>query len=341
LDAPERVKALIDFGMEQLTWVHPKTLVSQTIIEQMKRSTYTHENRPKALGYSKSIGRCAKYVKIALWKAGYIPSDGDFDPGTSSASKLGPGLLRAGFSDVTASLPDARWAAPGDVIVYQKIGAPDADGHIDIRTYDGYLSDFWDSYLPVSVFNVIGVYRKYFDPLPEKRLKAFLKVIRSREAETLFMSQGDAAAYRALPMSSFPRGTPPQMFDNFKDHPYAAEALRRPSGAYGITVDSWKRILAKWVSVPDGADRFSPVVQDRIAVALMDLHPGIGYGTAGYQTTRTTSLGMVRLGRIEDAARQLSTINVQWSSLPGGSETRKYSMERMLGDYQKYLDELS
>ena len=46
---------------------------------------------------------------------------------------------------------------------------PDADGHIDIRTYDGYLSDFWDSYLPVSQFEVTGIYRKYHDPLPEKR----------------------------------------------------------------------------------------------------------------------------------------------------------------------------
>jgi muramidase (phage lysozyme) len=337
LDAPERVKALIDFGMEQLTWVHPKTLVSQTIIEQMKRSTYTHENRPKALGYSKSIGRCAKYVKIALWKAGYIPSDGDFDPGTSSASKLGPGLLRAGFSDVTASLPDARWAAPGDVIVYRRIGAPDADGHIDIRTYDGYLSDFWDSYLPVSQFEVTGVYRKYYDPLPEKRMRAFLKVIRSREAETLFVNSGDAASYTALPMTR--KGAPPT-FSDFSQHPFeGTTSTKTPAGAYGITVNTWRSML-RWVSMAPGKDRFSPAMQDRIAIAIMELHPGQGYGPVAWQTTDPTSLALIRQGKVHEAAAQLATRHVaQWPSLPGGSQTI-YTFERFDEDYGRFLAEL-
>ena len=337
LEAPEKVKALIDFGMEQLTWVHPSTLVSQTIIEQMKRSTYTHESRPKALGYAKSIGRCAKYVKIALWKAGYIPSDSDFDPGTSSASRLGPGLLRAGFADVTASLPDARWAAPGDIIVYRKIGAPDADGHIDIRTYDGYLSDFWDSYLPVSKFEVTGIYRKYHDPLPEKRMRAFLKVIRSREAETLFVNSGDAASYTALPM---PKKGPPPTFSDFKQHPFdGTNSTWTPAGGYGITVKTWRSML-QWVSVAPGKDRFSPEVQDRMAIAIMELHPGQGYGSAGWQTTDPTSLALIRQGKVHEAATQLATRHViQWPSLPGGSQT-KYTFERFDEDYGKFLAEL-
>ena len=336
-DAPEKVKALIDFGMEQLTWVHPSTLVSQTIIEQMKRSTYTHDSRAKALGYAKSIGRCAKYVKIALWKAGYIPSDGDFDPGTSSASKLGPGLLRAGFADVTASLPDARWAAPGDIIVYRKIGAPDADGHIDIRTYDGYLSDFWDSYLPVSKFEVTGIYRKHYDPLPEKRMRAFLKVIRSREAETLFVNSGDAASYTALPMTK--KGAPPT-FSDFKQHPFeGTNSTSTPAGGYGITVKTWRSMLP-WIGVAAGKDRFSPGVQDRMAIAIMELHPGQGYGTAGWQTTDPTSLALIRQGKVHEAATQLATRHVvQWPSLPGGSQT-KYTFERFDEDYEKFLAEL-
>ena len=337
LDAPDKVKALIDFGMEQLTWVHPSTLVSATIIEQMKRSTYTHEDRPKALGYSKSIGRCAKYVKIALWKAGYIPSDGDFDPGTSSASRLGPGLLRAGFADVTASLPDARWAAPGDVIVYRKIGAPDADGHIDIRTYDGYLSDFWDSYLPVPKFEVTGIYRKYHDPLPEKRMRAFLKVIRSREAQTLFVNSGDAASYTALPMT---KKGPPPTFSDFKQHPFeGTNSTSTPAGGYGITIKTWRSMLS-WVSVAPGRDRFSPEVQDRMAIAIMELHPGQGYGSAAWQTTDPTSLALIRQGKVHEAATQLATRHViQWPSLPGGSQT-KYTFDQFDEDYGKFLAEL-
>ncbi len=336
-DAPDKVKALIDFGMEQLTWMHPSTVVSATIIEQMKRSTYTHENRPKALGYAKSIGRCAKYVKIALWKAGYIPSDGDFDPGTSSASRLGPGLLRSGFTDVTSSLPDARWAAPGDVIVYRKVGAPDADGHIDIRTYDGYLSDFWDSYLPVSQFEVTGIYRKYHDPLPEKRMRAFLKVIRSREAETLFVNSGDAASYTALPTGK--HGDAPR-FSDFKQHPFeGTNTASTPAGGYGITVKTWRSMLP-WVPVAAGGDRFSPLMQDRIAVAIMELHPGQGYGSAGWQTTDPTSLALIRQGKVHEAATQLATRHVvQWPSLPGGSQT-KYTFDRFDADYAKFLAEL-
>ncbi len=53
IEAPAKVKALLDFGEEQLTWVHPDNLTSAAIIAQMKDSTYRHENRPKGLG----IGR--------------------------------------------------------------------------------------------------------------------------------------------------------------------------------------------------------------------------------------------------------------------------------------------
>ncbi|MEK8032543.1 hypothetical protein AACH06_17105 [Ideonella sp. DXS29W] len=347
LNAPDKVKALLEFGMEQLTWIHPGNLTSQTIIERMKRSTYTHENRPNGLGSSQTLRRCTKYVKIALWKAGYIPNDGDFDPNTSPASKLGPGLLRAGFSDITESLPDARWAAPGDVIVYRRIGAPEADGHIDIRTYDGYLSDFWDSYLPVSQFEVIGIYRKYYDPLPERRVRAFLKVIRSREAETLFKTAGDAATYRALPYSGR-KGEAAPRFESFADHPFANSSEgRNASGAYGIRKSSFKLYTdlrlaqgrSAWVDVSSMKEKFSPLVQDRIAVAIMELHPGQGYGSAGYQTMLPTSLALVRSNKIAEAAKQLATVKTpQWTSLPGGAESN-YSLEQLLADYQTFYDE--
>lgn len=343
LQPEEKLKQLMAFCKEQLTWVHPKEMTSQVIITRMKASTYNYETRTEALGYAKSIGRCAKYVKIALWKAGYIDGDDDFMPTEGSASRLGPGLVAAGFTDITKELPDARWAAPGDVIVYRKIDAPDAAGHIDIRTYDGYASDFWDSYLPVSTFEVTGIYRRYSDPLPEKRMRAFLKVIRSREAETLFVNSGDAASYTALPLSGHKKGMPLPAFDSFKEHPFANSSVKglHASGAYGITLDSWRRMLAKWVKVPASDDRFSPVVQDRIAVALMELHPGQGYGTSRWQTTDPTSLALVRQGKVHEAATQLATRrDVQWPSLPGGSQT-KYTLEKFDADYGKFFSELA
>lgn len=40
-------------------------------------------------------------------------------PGNEAASEAGPELLSRGFNDVTDLVPDPRWAAAGDVIVYE------------------------------------------------------------------------------------------------------------------------------------------------------------------------------------------------------------------------------
>ncbi|QDL56173.1 hypothetical protein [Rhodoferax aquaticus] len=94
-----------------------------------------------------------------------------------------------GFRDVTSELPDARWAAAGDVIVYawsdrawgsrkanKKAPTMPNHGHIDIRSYASYISDFipesgrpnWTDYTN------IRIYRKVFDPMPTIYIKAFL-----------------------------------------------------------------------------------------------------------------------------------------------------------------------
>jgi muramidase (phage lysozyme) len=337
---PQKVKALLDFAMEQIKWDYPHAVVTQTIIDQMKASSFVPTIRTKHIdgrGYAADNGQCAKYVKIALWKAGFVPFEGDFSHGISPASKLGPFLEQAGFTNIISLLPDGRWAAPGDVLVYQKKGDPGAAGHIDIRSYDGYISDFWETYLPTTNFQVVGIYRKFFDPLPEKRIRAFLKVIRSREAETLFLGSGDAASYTALPIKKGHTGPPPQ-FTSFSEHPFAGTSERLgASGAYGITRPTWELYIDKWVPTQKGEERFSPRVQDRISVAVMEMNPGQGWGGAPYQTMKPTSLTLIRQGKIEDAATQLATTR-QWTSLPGGAES-KDTMPRFMSDFNKYLAE--
>jgi muramidase (phage lysozyme) len=337
----DKVKALIEFGMEQASWRH-SDIPSAAIIEQMKSGRYQIAGTKEANGYRGSIGRCNRYVKIALWKAGYSHNNGDIDKNISPARDMGPALIRAGFTDITNQIPDARWAAPGDVIVYEKIGATNHVGHIDIRTYDGYLSDFFETYLPFTKFRVIGIYRKYYDPLPELRMRAFLKVIRSREAETVMKKYGDAATYRALPLSA----KIGLMFDNFDTHPFAgATAESTASGAYGILVGTWrgytvpdpKRYPNPPVPISRTGPRFSPTIQDRIAVASMELHLGQGY----YANKGITELGLVRKGEIEKAASLLATKRpYQWTSLPGGTES-KYTVSEMMADYDRFLKELT
>lgn len=340
----QKVKALIDFAMEQITWSHPRNQTSAAIIRKMQQGQYTPEKRTgddPGRGYSQTRGLCTKYVKIALWRSGFIACDGDFAPTVSLARELGPALERAGFKNVTSEIPDARWSAPGDIIIYQRLGDPDAAGHVDIRSYDGYISDFYDNYLPVTGFKVIGVYRKYFDPLPEARMRAMLKVIRSREAETVVLSKGDSAAYKALPLSA-KKGL---MFESFDTHPFLHDdsVPSTACGAYGINLKSWRSNVDEsfnpkpWVPLKPGEQRFSPVVQDRIAVSLMESHPRVGFA----RNDGKTALGLLRAGDFVGAARLLATVKpYQWPSLPGGSQS-KYSAEQMKADFERYLAEYS
>lgn len=338
----EKVKALIDFATEQASRIHPDGLTAQAVIEQMQGGCDQSAGVKTPFGFENSIKRCAKYVKIALWWAGYSHNNGDITKGVGLAKDMGPSLLAAGFKDVTAQLPDARWAAPGDIIVYQRINDPNAAGHVDIRTYDGYLSDFLETYLPYSKFRVTGIYRKYFDPLPELRMRAFLKVIRSREAETVMKKHGDASTYRALPLSE----KIGLMFDGFDTHPFEGKKVGNSSasGAYGIklatfngyTISNPKKLPHPPVPILEHAPKFNPTIQDRIAVAIMELHLGQGY----LRNNGVTELGLIRKGEIEKAANLLATRSPhQWTSLPGGIES-SYSVAAMMSDYNKFLTEL-
>jgi muramidase (phage lysozyme) len=178
--------------------------------------------------------------------------------------------------------------------------------------------------------------------MPEKRMRAFLKVIRSREATTLMAAQGDMATYQALPDPG-KRGAKPPTFDSFAAHPFAGVGAKgsTASGAYGILHSTYKLYVPKWVPLNGTEAKFSPVVQDRIAVAIMEMHPGQGWGAAKYQTKMPTSLALVRKGDIAGAAKQLATVHqTQWTSLPGGAESRGYSTEDLLSDYAKFLAEM-
>ncbi|RTL25788.1 MAG: hypothetical protein EKK47_22590 [Burkholderiales bacterium] len=337
----EKVKAFIDFAMEQVSWSHPRNQTSASIIRQMQQGQYTPEKRTgnnPGKGYSQSRGLCTKYVKIALWRSGFIACDGDFAPTVSLAKDLGPALERVGFKNVLSNLPDARWSAPGDIIVYQRLGDPEAAGHVDIRSYDGYISDFYENYLPVTSFAVTGVYRKHYDPLPEARMRALLKVIRSREAETVFLNHGDAATYQALPLSA-KKGL---MFDDFSTHPFfdSSSVPSTASGAYGINLPSWRSTIMPskrkpWVPLKENEPKFSPIAQDRIAVALMELHPIFGF----LQNGGVTALGLLRSGDFVGAARRLATVQpYQWPSLPGGNQS-KYSVDQLRTDFERYMRE--
>lgn len=319
----EKVNKLIEFATAQ-TFRRDSGATSAAIIDKMKKGTYEDGGAKQSEGYQNSIHHCAKYVKIALWHAGYSTTeDGDIDSKAGLARQLGPGLLRNGFKDVTDKLPDARWAAPGDIIVYERKGAPDAAGHIDIRTYDGYISDYIGRALPVRQFNVIGIYRKYYDPMPEKRIRAFLKVIREWECHGI----EDGKRYFRLQNSL--NGS--MYFSDTSAHPYANQPNTRGSfsGAYQIKYSTWSDQVTKY----DLPANFTPKTQDMMAVSLIEYRKALGY---------------IRKGEIAEAITS-TFLTSEWSSLPNGQHGRQerrgkdiyfYSVDDVVQRYNEFLKEL-
>lgn len=102
----------------------------------------------RANAHSKS--RCWRYVKQALLAAGAV----DSYPKTALAKQAGNELVSDyGFKKLPVSDP---YAAPlGSVLVYTAKGAP---GHVEIRTKEGFVSDFKTD--KPSKRKLIGVYAK-------------------------------------------------------------------------------------------------------------------------------------------------------------------------------------
>jgi muramidase (phage lysozyme) len=314
-----KVTKLIQFAETQATWEYEKSITADAYVKQMIAKTFVTPRSKQKDGYQNSVRMCNKYVKIALWYAGYGPASEPVGRSISPAREMGPALISAGFKDITAKLPDGRWAAPGDVIVYARKGAANADGHIDIRTYDGYISDFLGLYLPISQFNVVGIYRKYFDPLPALRVRAFLMLLSSQEATAVFDTEGYAEAFRMLP------GKGAKKFLSFASHPFSdISTSNSAAGAYGMLVKTWRDHLP-FLELPADAEKFTPTIQDRIAVIIMEKH--------------RNALGMVRKGQIEMAAKALAE-TAQWPSLPPGNQSRGLTIPAMMDRYNRFFESL-
>jgi hypothetical protein len=126
--------------------VHPFARVDSKIDPKLCRAATIAEERARAHSHS----QCWRFVKEALVAAGVVRSR----PTTLLAKQAGQELVsNYGFKKATISDP---YSAPvGAVLVY---GAGRAAGHVEIRTADGFVSDF-RSKTP-SRRPLIGVYTK-------------------------------------------------------------------------------------------------------------------------------------------------------------------------------------
>jgi muramidase (phage lysozyme) len=268
----------------------------------------------------KPTGLCARYVNIALAEANI--SNGVMD--LHYASLAGPQLLALGFREVTDEVPDGRWAAAGDVIVYQwsdkaweeekktkGISKLPNYGHIDIRSYDSYISDYipkanhpnWQRYADIKI------YRKVYDLMPTLRMKAFLHCLREYECQA---ERDDAKRYQML-NTPLPNGE--KRFTNFSKHPWYGMTNQLPShgsgaaGAYQIIPKTWNAILFDpqtfRIVLKSGELLFDQKMQDRIAVAILESRK---------------ALASIRTG---DIAKAIQLLQTEWTSLPGAKENVK------------------
>lgn len=415
---PEQLTSLIKIMEEQVTWEWktilngPPKRTSINILSDIKNRSYTPiAGKP----IQKFTGGCYASVKVGLTRAEITKTPWGDIPAAGAA----PWLLSEGFTDVTASVPDGRWALPGDVIVYRyddetiaknlknaetalknyekamamyqqekaqyptklsewqtvidqhKLerelakknhvpysGGKDPQkpkpllppptppevgnyGHIEIRTYDGYMSDAKVTRLASPVLHngtkgliVTGIYRKVYDPLPDLRVRAFLKVLREWECHS---EPDDTKRYYMLGMGRKLNGS--SVFSYTSKHPFEGVdgGGSTPSGAYQIVLITYIQYTKPMFGIGEG---FTPWHQDRLAVAILE-------NITDKNGKNLEILTHIRKGEIIQAVNKAKST---WSSLPGGADSRHekrgksnylFTTEDLISRYSKFLSELT
>jgi muramidase (phage lysozyme) len=324
------------------------------VIGQMAKGTFKANPTKKSF---KADGKCYQYVRIALTRAqivnGYLAESMAL-PIQESASKAGPALLIKGFTDVTDEVPDARWAATGDIIVYEwsqftwdankkdkKNPSYPNHGHIDIRSESSYLSDHipdkdrprWirsrDKGYTANYIN-IRIFRKFYDPLPTCRIRAFLRCLREYECQAI---SKDEDRYQALhkPLPTAPQS---KSFSDYSTHPWekippAQRGTETAAGAYQFVYTTWREHIDRgYFPDLDSKALFTPAGQDRVAVLALEL---------------CGALPPLRRGDLVAAVNAAKGV---WVSLPGGTQNshrrangRAMDMDYLSGIFAKYLAE--
>jgi hypothetical protein len=141
---PQSVPVETSFYPKKLTF--PVAKVDRSFDPKLMRAATIAQER----AHAHSSSRCWQYVKEALLASGAVNSY----PKTAYAKEAGQELVNS-FGFKKLAVRDPFKAPLGSVIVY---GASKAAGHVEIRTKDGFVSDF-RSKIPSSR-PLLGVYAK-------------------------------------------------------------------------------------------------------------------------------------------------------------------------------------
>lgn len=315
---------------------------------------------------TKSRHLCYKYVKVALAMGEYSGEAGKLGAiplrkiyGEDWAREAGSQLARDGWVDVTESLfGDPLLAAAGDVIVYEQVNRTvnindatgriditmtrvNRPGHIEIRTYDGFISDYWKARPVGRSYRILGIWRKpgYSDLEPIYRLKAFLRVIEQREVGTVNLPNNLKPLALNTPIDG------KNYFSDTDTHPWFGRK-NKPSGKnttaagrYQIKINTWVDAIRNrgFGCIPTN---FTAETQMRVA-----LHAMLWCGIEAMDSVNCrTVLALVREGgddQIKDAVKRLAT--GVWTSLPKDEATPHpnghYTLGNFITDFNRYLAE--
>lgn len=312
-------------------------------------------------------GKCYAYVKVALALGEFTTAEGkhwnDLELhrilGGIPAKDAQVELPRDGWVNVTDELlGDPLLAAPGDVIVYDgfsrtvdrdlknrtvkvtDINVNNQYGHIEIRSYDGFLSDYWKARPVGKSYRILGVWRKngYSDLWPLYRIKAFLRILAARETGGLPASQ------RAFALNTPIDGK--LYFSDVSKHPWTGKSDKIPkghstaSGQYQITWETALDALIRGYGVIP--NDFTVATQVRIVTHKL-LYSSIGNIGLDDENCRTC-LSLIREGgesQIIQAVRILA--NGAWTSLPRDENTPhpngNYSMNNLINEFERFTHE--
>ena len=333
----EYLDRLVNFAEKQAGWKYLETETSDVIVEKMRRAVL---ETPSTKSLQQSLHACNKYVKIALAYAEYGVNGEVVGRSVSPAKLMGNELVKAGFTDVSESLGkveitvgkeeieqvDLVYALPGDVIVYSEFHNSSSPGHIDIRTYHGFISDFiWpgrNGFPDLKKYKVLGVYRQYSNEFSLARIKAFLRILREHEAK------GYKDPYRALKYDPSKGVHSHTTFDDLSIHP-SDRRSNMPAGAYQIKYNTFNAVIDATGWQPT----FSEKDQDRMAMYLLQ-----GRRVKDSSPSRT-ALGYILEGKIEQAIKN-TRLWLEWSCLPSEGKEAQMTMDELKKKFVDYTGEL-
>jgi len=336
----KQLETLMDFAMKQVKWKYTKDGTTGAIDNLMDKKWKPEDNSKDA---GASLGKCYTYVKVALNMAKITTITST--PNSAAKLAVQEFLIPEHFKSITEECQhDPYLAFPGDVIVYKKYAythkeealiksinenvkkgkasgkKPDSPenqpGHIEFRTVDGFISDFFSrNAIAAHSYKVVGIYRKIHDEMAEKRQKAFLKMLRLLET-------GDN--WFALNSRIDGKNT----FSDTSRHPWAQRGKpglgSTAAGAYQITIDKYNDYQE--IDFYSNGPSFDPKAQEHMAIRILEAQG----------KTKASALSLIRQGKIRESITDTGLFAI-WSCLPGGVSPQVKSMDEFISRWRELL----